>query len=423
MPLHKHLEKIGNPALPLQWPLSMFCLLSLHDCYSMWVWSAQVVSASLMVTTHLASASQIAALHIVSASQVAAVQWTLASLMASAVLALFWCLQGGGPPATLGVSDRGVGEGKWLIGMVSSIVAAHGGTCKKVGIGSGVAESALSLLRGSSSLISGGAHRVTDVDLLGVVCPGTRLQVLSTALDSSSWSLAAMLVWVAVSLGHSMAECREEGSVEALWGAGAMGIQLPNIMLKRSTCNSKGLQMDSWRVSMSQAGGSRIKNCTGSKPPFRPSGYTTWFQHCRSLHTSSCLRCSQVLLLGMSCIIVIMYPSQDRGCARHPHWATWRYRPNHCLCQWVGWVSMLPHPKRRGVLGMGAPTLPPGWTLSPTMVLSSAIKRNTMSHLGFSMFPHAPAWERAKSSDQVTSLTWNCHCPLLVVCNQRKSVS
>ena len=143
--------------------------------------------------------------------------------------------------------------------------------------------------------------------------PGTGLEVLSTALDSSSWNLAAMLVWVAVSLGHSVAECREEGSVEALHGAGAMGIWPPSVTLKRSTCNSKGLQAGLQRVSMSQVGGSGSKNCIGSKPPFRPLGYTTWFPHYSSFHTFSRLRWPQVLLLGTPCIIVLMCPSQDRG--------------------------------------------------------------------------------------------------------------
>ena len=42
-------------------------------------------------------------------------------------------------------------------------------------------------------------------------------------------------------------------------------------------------------------------------------------------------------------------------------------------------------------------------TLSTLTVLSSTIRRNAISHLGFSTSPHAPAWERACSSDNIIS--------------------
>ena len=225
--------------------LSIFCILSPCYCCSSWAPSAQAVSTSLMESAHLASASWIVAVHTASASQVTSAQWALATLMASAVMALFWwrvvsvsdtsllqwasiealvvnshpmavfispCSQSTssdkapdlaprwvsdcsivGTPAASGVSDVGVREGKWLIRMVSSIVTTCSDACVEVAIGSGLAKSALSLLRESSDLISGGAPRVADVDLFRVVCPGTRLEVLNTALDSSSLALEAQL--------------------------------------------------------------------------------------------------------------------------------------------------------------------------------------------------------------------------------------
>ena len=297
---------------------------------------------------------------------------------------------------------------------------------------------------GALALISDGASRATVVDLLRVLLPGTGLGVLRTAFDSSSWSSAAMLVRVAVSLGHSMAECREEGGVEVPQGAKAMGMWPPSITLKRSTCNSEGLQMGLPRVSMSHTGGSRSKNCMGSISPFRPLGYTTWFPHCRSLCISSGLRCLQVLLFGMPCIFALMYPSQDKGMCKASSLSCKRQRSNHCLYQWVGWVSMMPHPRRGGVLGVRCThTATRPKTLSPSMVLSGAFKRNAMSCLGFSMFPHAPAWERARIGIMIRKdwyheiptppvltapTSWHSQKsvyshPLLIVCNQGKSVS
>ena len=79
--LHKPPEKIGNHTLLSLWPCTpKSCILSLRDCCKVWTWPSQVVSASLVVTAHIASASQILA-----------VQWAFTSSMASAALASFWC--------------------------------------------------------------------------------------------------------------------------------------------------------------------------------------------------------------------------------------------------------------------------------------------------------------------------------------------
>ena len=83
-----------------------------------------------------------------------------------------------------------------------------------------------------------------------------------------------MLVLVVVPLGCFMVECREEGDVEAVWGAGVMGTWSLGFMLDRSTFNDEGLWPSLLRVSMFQTDGSGSENCLGSKPPFKPLGYT-----------------------------------------------------------------------------------------------------------------------------------------------------
>ena len=62
--------------------------------------------------------------------------------------------------ATVRVFDPGGGDSEWLIGIVvrmSSGMAVCCDACEEVAIGSGVAESALSRLSGSSTLVGGGA--------------------------------------------------------------------------------------------------------------------------------------------------------------------------------------------------------------------------------------------------------------------------
>ena len=68
--------------------------------------------------------------------------------------------------------------------------------------------------------MEGGAPWAADVGLPRMVCTGTEPEVLSMACDSSSWSSTAMLVLVVVPLGHSMAECGQDGDVEIIWGLG-----------------------------------------------------------------------------------------------------------------------------------------------------------------------------------------------------------
>ena len=71
----------------------------------------------------------------------------------------------------------------------------------------GVEETALADHWAPSSLEGGWDPRVTDGNLLGVVCPGAKSEVLSTAHDRSSCSSAVMLV--AASQGYFAVGCME----------------------------------------------------------------------------------------------------------------------------------------------------------------------------------------------------------------------
>ena len=87
----------------------------------------------------------------------------------------------------------------------------------RVTAGAGVAESALSYCWEPSSLEGGWDPRVTDSDLLGVVCPRASSEVLSTAHGNrSSFSSAVMLV--AASQEYFVAVCMEEGGGEDMGG-------------------------------------------------------------------------------------------------------------------------------------------------------------------------------------------------------------
>ena len=116
-----------------------------------------------------------------------------------------------------------------------------------------------------------------------------------------------------------------------------------------------------------------------------------------------------MLMLGTPSIIALMCPSLDRGVFNmsslspckgiHPVGAyvnqqckLWCHLTQGVVVAWSGCThtaTMLN-------------------TLSPLIVLSSTIRRNAMLCLGFSTSPHAPAWERACSSDSITALNWNC---------------
>ena len=114
-----------------------------------------------------------------------------------------------------------------------------------------MAKSALSDCWEPSSSEGGWDPRLTDGDLLGVVCPGARSKVLSTVHDISSCSSAVLLV--AALQGYFMMGCIEEVSSEDV-GAEAMGASLLSFMLERLTHRSDDLQAGLPRPSVSQTG-------------------------------------------------------------------------------------------------------------------------------------------------------------------------
>ena len=126
----------------------------------------------------------------------------------------------------------------------TGIIAGHEGHC-----GAGVAESALSDCQEPSSLEVGWDHRVTDGNLLGVVCPGARSEVLGMTCDRSSCTSAVMLV--AASQGYFVVGCMEEGGIEDVGGTEAMGASSLSFTLERLTHRSNGLWVGLPRVSVS----------------------------------------------------------------------------------------------------------------------------------------------------------------------------
>ena len=81
-----------------------------------------------------------------------------------------------------------------------------------LGMRAGVAASTLSHHWEPSSSEGVWDPRVTDSDLLGLVCPGAWSEVLSTAHDRSSCRSVVMLV--AASQGYFVLGCVEEGGIE-----------------------------------------------------------------------------------------------------------------------------------------------------------------------------------------------------------------
>ena len=310
--------------------------------------------------------------------------------------------------ATSGVSDSRVGEGKWLIGMASLGMAACSHACWEVAISLGMAKTDLSGLSRSSTLMVNGAPLDTDIGLLGVLSPKAGPKVSSTIWDKSSWSLVAMLMWLAISLGHSAAEHGEEGSVEALWGPGMRGILSPGIAWGRSTYSGKDSQTGLPRVFISHIGGCDTESSTGFSPPFKPLWHTTWPPHCRSLCSCNWWRCLQAFLLSTPSIMVLIWPSLDKGTCRVP-WLSHMKAFTQLSSMLMIRVSFLTtsSKEKRHAWCCCAHTMASLNAISPLTILPSAIKRYATWHWGFSASSHAPVSERAKSSDQVTSFTWN----------------
>ena len=151
----------------------------------------------------------------------------------------------------------------------AGVIAEVQGLLLGVGVtaGAGVPESVLSDCQEPSYLEGDQGPRVTDGDLLGVVCPGAGTKVSSMAHERSSCISAVMLV--VASQGYFMVDCIKEGGSEDIRGIEAMGASLLSFMLKRLTHRSDIL----WWGSPSE--GSGKVNCIGSNSPFRPLGHTT----------------------------------------------------------------------------------------------------------------------------------------------------
>ena len=109
--------------------------------------------------------------------------------------------------------------------------------------------------------------RVTDSDLLGVVCLGGGTKVLSMAHDRCSCISVVMLV--AASQGYFMVGYIKEGGGEDVKWNEAKGISLLSFMLERLTHKSNVL----WWGSLSV--GSEKVNHMGSNSPSRPLGHST----------------------------------------------------------------------------------------------------------------------------------------------------
>ena len=156
-------------------------------------------------------------------------------------------------------------------------------------------------LEESSALEEDGAPKATDVGLFGVELTNAWLEVSSTAHDSSSWTSVVMLVWLSALGGCSIARCEGEVGVKVLQGAEALATQSPAVNWERSTCRNVG----SLSILTPWASDSGRGVTTGSRPPFSPSGYTTWHSNCKSRHTSSWQRFPLAILLGAPSIKVL----------------------------------------------------------------------------------------------------------------------
>ena len=201
--------------------------------------------------------------------------------------------------------------------------------------------------------------KVTDSNLLGVVCPGARSEVLSVACDKSC--LMGIL---------------HNGMLGGGWhwghgGTEVMGTSSLSFMLERFTCRSDGSWAGLPRASMFQTGGSEKVNCMGSNSPFRPLGHTTWSPHCKSLHTSSWLRHPQAFVLGALSIITLMCPSLDRGVCNAPSLSHAKAY-SQLLPMLISSASLCTSSSRSGGrLGAGTSTLLPGWT--PSLLWQSCL--------------------------------------------------
>ena len=114
------------------------------------------------------------------------------------------------------------------------------------------------------------------------------------------------------------------------------------------------------------------------------------------------------LLLSTPSIMVLIWPSLDKGTCRVPWLSHTKLyaQLTPLLMSRVSFLTASSKEERHAWCGC-AHTAASLNIISPSMVLPGMIKRYVISCWGFSASPHAPAQERAKSSDWVTSVTWN----------------
>ena len=118
-----------------------------------------------------------------------------------------------------------------------------------------------------------GAIGAMSVGLLGEISVGGCSELSGIANDNSSSISIVMLGWETRSLGYSVTECGDQIGVEDHCG----------MILGQFTCKSTDLQADSAWESESKIGSLGRETHSSSRPPCRPSRYTTSTPHCKSL--------------------------------------------------------------------------------------------------------------------------------------------
>ena len=113
-----------------------------------------------------------------------------------------------------GVPDMRGGEGEHLVWAMSSARPFRDDPCGEGGILFGESGSIFPALKGTSSPLIIGTFGAMDAGLLGEMPTGSCSEVSGIAIDSSSSISILMLGQETLSLGHSMAECRDGIGIE-----------------------------------------------------------------------------------------------------------------------------------------------------------------------------------------------------------------
>ena len=206
----------------------------------------------------------------------------------------------------------------------------------------------------------------------------------STWLEAHQTS-AVMLMWLSALGGHSIVKWEGGVDVDVLQVAEILGWVDPPVWTGRGPLiGMKGSQAGSPSVFMPWTSAPDREISTGSKPPFNPSGYTTWFPPCNNWHISSWQRWSHTFLLAVPLIMALRCPSLGRGTmlgilielhkSVGPIIAAVDEQSKflHCTlsmeerCAWYGWAHTMVRLK----------------ATSPWMVFLGAIRRKARLHPG-----------------------------------------